>query len=270
MDKFDLNRKYNQTIAEDKKRVSALEKEISILKKSSKKDKKISPYFRLGIVGKLLETVSLRIKMSNESKRMLGVKKMGILDIAKKDIYKIFSELEQVVTLEMGESLDFNRKQLDAIKLFNPKQKLNLHKHLKKSIQQLIQSYGENTKWKWSFPYLWAKLAVVTKNIYDFREAQKKRDPRYEFFYDLQEHLQAIKDSLFFAATEYANKFRLSTKSPSDIIYAVKLLEYLKRVCIITGDDLLMKKCKSGIDSYRATLEAEEKEKERKRIRMKK
>ena len=101
------------------------------------------------------------------------------------------------------------------------------------------------------------------KNLFDFREYQKTKDPRMEFYYDLQEFLEMVKDLLFLAAGENANKFRLSTKSPADMFVAVRLLEDLRRIASLTGDQELVKKSKAGIDSYRASVEAEEKAKEK-------
>ena len=264
MEKSNLKQEYNQHIAEDKRKIAELDKEISILKKSAQKNPKLDPYFRIHIISKILNQIDLKFLMNNESEKMLGIKNIAFLDMAKKSLSTIFAEIDTIVTLEIGEPIDFNRVHLDKILLFNARQKLNLHKHLKKCVDYLIVSYGDNTKWKWSFPDLRAKLAITGKNIFDFRELQRTRDPRLEFYYDLQEHIQIIKDDLFFAATEYANKYRISTKSPNDINYAISLLDDLKRICSVIGDDELLRKCKAGIDSYKASLEADQKMKDKK------
>ena len=261
---------YNSIISGHNGTLSGFDKEISTLKKRILKEKQLAPLLRVGIVAVCLKRAELRIKMNNLSQKMLKLKNNSFLDSAKKELGDAFAAIESIVTLRSDESINFNRDMLDKIKPFNARQRLNMVKHLKKILEDLISGYGENTKWKWSFPDLWTKLAVSAKNIFDFKEYSKTKDPRMEFYYDLQEFLKLIKETLFFAAGENANKFRLSTKSPADMLAGIRLLEDLRRIASLTGDAELVKKSKSGIDSYRATVEAEEKEKEKEKKRAKK
>ena len=253
---------YNKHIAEEKKIISELDKAISELKKKIHKDKKLAPLLRIGVILHLLQRIEVRLKMNEAFEQMMGNKNQSFLDEARRDIYQIFSQGEGIVTLKIDESVDFNREMLDAIKPFNIKQRLNMYKHIKKVIRDLIHAYGENTKWKWSFPELWTKAAIIAKNIFDFREFQANKDPRKEFYYDIQEFLQVIKTDLFFAAKEYAKKFRLSTQSTNDIMMGVRLLEDLRRISSLTGDQELFKKSKAGIESYKSSLRAEEEKKQ--------
>jgi len=247
---------YNSRISEQKKTIAELDKDIAALKKALTNNKKLSPFFYLGMVSKEMKQVNLYLDMNDLSERMMKLKNNNYLDTAKRTINKIFVNLEHVVTLELDTTLNHNRDKLDAIKPFNPKHRLNLYKQIQKIIQRTVKGYGENTKWKWSFPELWAKLAIVGKNIIDYREIQSKRDPREEFYYDRQELLHIVKEALFNASNEYRNKFEISTKSSNDLVYAVKLLEDLKRIASMTGDAELSKKCKSGIDAYNARLKS--------------
>ena len=233
---------YNELINKNKKLLPDLDKEISILQEKVRKEKKLASLLRVGIIVNLLKQVELRLKMNRVSEQITGIKNKGFLDAAKKDIHKIFLEGEAMVTLKVNEPINFNREMLDAIKPFNARQRLNLYKHIKKAVRDLIHSYGENTKWMWSFPELWTKLVIMGKNIFDFREFQATRDPRKEFYYDLQEFLKLIKDDLFFAAGENAKKFRLSTQSVHDIMMGVRLLEDLRRISSLTGDEKTIQK----------------------------
>ena len=258
---------YSSMISERKKNLSEFDKNITALKKRITKEKKIAPLIRIGIISIIIKQAELRLTMNTLSEQMMKVKNSGFLDATKKDLGIVFSNVDAIVTLRSDESLNFNREMLDQIKPFNAKQRLNLVKHIKKIINDLIRSYGDATKWKWSFPELWTKLAISGKNLFDFREFQQTRDPRMEFYYDFQEFLQCVKDNLFFAAGENANKFRLSTKSPADMLTGIKLLEDLRRIASLTNDPELVKKAKSGTDSYRASIEAEEKEKDKLKLK---
>ena len=80
----------------------------------------------------------------------------------------------------------------------------------------------------------------------------------------LQEFLKIIKEDLLFTAGENAKKFRVSTKSANDIMMGVRLLENLRRISSLTGDQELLKKSKAGIESYKTSLKAEEAKKQEK------
>lgn len=256
---------YNNQISEQKKNISDIDKDIATYKKAMSQNKKMKYFFHIGNASKLIDQANLYIDMNDLSEQMLGIKNSGYLDNAKKVLAKIFTELEAVVTGDIDEPLEFNREQLNAIKPFNPRQRLNLYKHLAKLIRRLIESYGPNTKWKWSFPDFWGKSAVILKNFTDYREMQAIRDPREEFYYDRQELLGVVKESIMNASNEFRDKFELSTKQNSDLLRAIRLLEVLRRICSLTGDDELMKKSKAGIESYRARIESEEDKSKKKR-----
>ncbi|MDH4199998.1 MAG: hypothetical protein OEV66_06415 [Spirochaetia bacterium] len=252
---------YNGKIAEQKKVIAELDKDIAALKKASTQNAKLLPFFHIGIASKILKQIHLYIDMNNLSERLMGVKNNANLDTAKRLFNKLFLEMEKVVTMNVDVSLTHNKEMLDQIKPMNPRLKLNFYKHVEKGIQRLVRAYGENTKWKWSFPELWGKLAIVGKNLLDYREIQGKRDPREEFFYDRQEMLGIVKEALFSASNQYRDKFEISTKSSADLVYAMKLLEDLRKIATMTGDQELGKKCKSGVDSYKARIKADEKDK---------
>ena len=252
---------FNERIAEEKSKISEFEKEISALKKAIISNKKLKSFFHLGSAAQQIQIINLQIEMSNISEQMLQVKNNSYLDNARKIIYKVFAEIENVVRGEVDEPIDFNRDELDKIAPFTPKQRLNLYKHLRTLIERLIAAYGQNTKWIWSFPELYSKSAILGMNMVDFREVQAKRDPREEFFYDRKEMTEMLKEDLFDASNRYRDKFEISTKSTNDMVMAIRLLEALKRVAAATKDDAVGAKAKTGIDSYKARLEADKEEK---------
>lgn len=256
-------KEFNDRIVIEKKLINDIEKDISMYRKALTANKKMAPYFRLGISAKMIQQVNLYLKMNTLSEEMMNIKNNSYLDTARKILYKIFSELESIIKSDVDEAIDFNRDELDGITLFTPKQKINLYKHLKRATENLIKAYGQNTKWRWSFPEVYAKLSVIGKNVIDFREMQSKRDPREEFYYDRQELLTEVKEDLFEASNHYRDKFELSTKSPNDLLAAVRLLEALKRIAMVMRDDEILKKAKSGIEAYQARLESDDDEKKK-------
>jgi len=255
---------YNERIGAQKAQISEHEKEIAAYKKAMTANKKLKPFFHLGNVAQLLEIIRLQIEMNEISEEMMQLKNSAFLDNARKNLYKAFADLDVVVKGDIDEPIDFNREELDKIAPFNPKQRLNLYRHLRVSITKLIDAYGQNTKWLWSFPELFSKSANLGKNLIDFREVQSKRDPRETFFYDRKEMVQKIIDDLMDASNRYRDKYEISTKATGDLLMAIKLLDALRRVAIAVKDDAMATKAKTGIDSYKARIEAEKEEKKKK------
>ena len=256
-------KEYNEKISDQKKLISELDKEISAYKKAGSHNKKLKPYFHIGISAHYMKQIHIYIDMNDLSEKMLDMKNNSFLDNARKLTYKIFSEMESVATMRIDEKLDFNRDKLLAVDQFNPKQKLNLYKHLESVIKRLIASYGQNTKWLWSFPELWAKLAILGKNLVNYREIQSIRNPSEEFYYDRDELLNNVKQGLFAASDKYRDRYELSTKSNHDLLYSIKLLQELKRICSLMGDDATLKKSQAGIDAYKTRIKAEEDDKDK-------
>lgn len=252
---------YNNRIADQKKVIGELDKDIAAMKKAASDNNKLAPFFNIGIVSSEIKQVNFYIDMNNMSEQMMKIKNNSYLDSAKRLLTRIFIDLEPVVTMNIDVPLNHNREELDKIKPFNPRQRLNFYKTLRRAIERMVRGYGENTKWKWSFPEYWGKLAIAGKNMIDFREIQSKRDPREEFFYDRQEMLKTVKDALFDASGQYRNKFEISSKSSNDLVFAVKLLEDLRKISSMTGDSELSKKCKSGIEAYKSRLKKADKKK---------
>lgn len=252
---------YNERIGQQKLQIAEYEKELAAYKKAMLSNKKLKPFFHLGNVAQLLQIVNLQMEMNEISEQMMQLKNNSFLDNARKNLYKIFSDLDAVVRGDIDEPLDFNREELDKIAPFTPRQRLNLYRHIRRAIDKLVQAYGPNTKWLWSFPELYAKSANLGKNLIDFREVQSKRDPREEFYYDRKEMVRMIIDDLLDASNRYRDKFEISTKATGDMIMAIKLLEAMRRVAVAVKDDAMAAKAKAGIETYKARIEAEKEEK---------
>ncbi len=258
-DKALLKKEYQEKIREERKQITDYVNESKTFKRKARDNPKLSPYYSLGIIGNLLKECGLYLQMSEQSQNMLGIRNVGFLDSVRKNIHKIFAEMDLVVSLVVGERILDRKEELEKISAFTLQQKWNLIQSIHRTITFLINAYGETTKWKWSFPDLWVKMALSSKSLFDFMAFQKIRDPRHPDYELLQTYMAFIKEKLFFAATEYINKFHLSTKSMNDVSYAIRLLEELYQICNLIGDSTLASKCKSGIDSYQSLLQSEDK-----------
>lgn len=262
-------KKFNEEITELKSQIADIDKKVQQYRRDMRKDEKLVPFYRIAIAGGVLEQAQLRLKMNISSETLMNVKNHSYIDEGRKALSKAFTEIGEIVTLRIDEPLDFNREFLDRLKPFSPKKRLNLLKHLKRTLEEIIVAYGENSKWQWSFPDLWYKVAVIGKNIIDYREIQAIRDPREKYYYIRQELLEITKSLLFEVSNQFRNKYEISTKSNDDLRYAIRLLSDLKRIASLMGDPELAKKAKAGIESYKARIESEEAKKDKKKVKKK-
>ena len=121
--------------------------------------------------------------------------------------------VEKVVTNYLDVPFADYAEQLNKIADISDVYRLNLIKQIGYCIDLVKESFGENTKWRWSFVEVEARMAVIAKNSFDLRRFQKLDDPRESGFQDRREHLHIIQKLLLRSSNSYREKFELSTKS---------------------------------------------------------
>lgn len=267
---------YNDDIKAIKIESDELEKKVRELLQKKKSKPNIESYYNLEIVTYLLGTIELYIKMNDLSVTMLGIKNNKSLDIAKSNFSKILLLLKETVGDEVDrESLRENEEYLYKIHKLNPRQILDMLNRINDIFYNLKNNMGEESKWKWLFVELQAKIAVITRNFINFSDILKYRDPREKHFRDRYEHLGAAKDALEEAAKQYRTKYELSSKSREDLKKSIELLEALRKIHITLGESNESDKLKTTIDAAKFTLEAGDKkqdtdEKSKKKLQTKK
>ncbi len=248
-----------------------LEKKIRELVSKKKSKPNIEPYYNLEIVTYLAKTIDLYIQMSDLSVTMLGIKNSKSIDAAKSNFSKILQYMKETVGDEVDrESLKENEDYLARIDKLNPREILDLAYRINDTFAKLKERMGEDSKWKWLFVELQSKVAMIIRNLINFSNILKYRDPREEFFRDRREHLGFAKESLEEAAKQYRTKYELSSKSREDLKKSIEILEALRKVHIVMGESNDADKLKTTIDAAKQTLEAGDKKKETDEISKKK
>ncbi len=201
--------------------------------------------------------------MNDVSLNMLGIKNNKSLDIAKSNFSKILQLMKEIVGDDVDrESLKENEEYLANIGKLTPRHINDLANRINDMLFTLKNTMGEDSKWKWLFVELQAKVAVIIRNLVNFSDILKYRDPREEFFRTRIEHMRLAKDSLEEAAKQYRTKYELSSKSREDLKKSIELLEALRKVHIVMGESNDADKLKTTIDAARLTLEAGDKKQE--------
>jgi len=251
---------YNDEIKPLKAQSDEIEKKIREITLKKKSNPKLEPYYNLEIIAYLFKTIDIYIRMSNLSVNILGIKNNKSLDLAKSNFSKILQLMKEIVGDDVDrDSLKENEEYLERINRLNPRHLYDLAIKIDDTLNNLKNSMGEESKWKWFFVELQAKVAVITRNLINFSDILKYRDPREEFFRTRIEHLRFAKDLLEEAAKQYRTKYELSSKSREDLKKSIDILEALRKIHITMGEANEAEKLKTIIDAARLNLEADDK-----------
>jgi hypothetical protein len=255
---------YNDYIKELKAEQEASYRKITELEKKRKGMPRIKGYYTIEIVLELLKVILLDINMSDASVELLSIKNEGALKNARKEFHGVLQRMEDLLGSQIDRTLKENEEFLANISRISPLQVLKLVQRIHYVFSTLVEKIGESSKWKWSFVDLQARVAVITKNIINFSDIQKYRDPRTEYYRERQELLTLCKVSLRDVAQQYRTKYEQSTRVPGDLIKSIEFLSVLRKIHILFAESDDAAKLKNTIDAMRARLEAEEKEKDKK------
>lgn len=251
---------YNDEIKTFKSEIEKYDKMIKNVLVKKRKNEKIAPYYNLEIANYLLKAIEQNIRINDLSVNMLGFKNNKSLDMARSNFSRILQLMKENFGDEVDrESLKENEELLSKVGRLNARQILDMTNKVNDVFHSLKNSMGEDSKWKWLFVELQAKVAIMNRNLINFSDIQKYRDPRTEFFHDRREHLALAKESLEESAKLYRTKYELSSKSREDLKKSIEILEALRKIHMILGESSESDKLKTTIDAARFTLEAGDK-----------
>jgi hypothetical protein len=254
---------FNDEVKELKVKADEMLKMIVAITTKKKKFPAISAYYDVEAVTYVLNFIQLNLKMSDLSVEILGIKNELNLTIARKEYYKAIGYFENLVGSEVERSLRENDEYLKKIEKLNPKQILNLVNKMHDILNDLRNKIGENSKWKWSFVEMQARVAVITKNITNFSDIAKFRDPRSDYYEERLELMSLCKQSLEEAAKQYRTKYELSGKSREDLKKCIDLLSSLRKIYVLFDETDEAEKLRNTIDASRLVLESSDKNKKK-------
>jgi len=256
---------FNEELKLIKNDIDAKNKTIASLHLKRKENLKLSGYYIFEIVVNQLALINDSLKVNDLSVEILGIKNDKYLNEGRKEMYKILQLMEEAVGADVDRSLRENDEFIQKINKLTPTHILELIKKINGTIRHLKIKFGEGSKWKWSFVELQARAAVITKNITNFSDVAKYRDPRLEFFYERQDLLLLAKEGLDESAKLYRNKYELSGKSRDDLKKSIELLSALRKIHVLFGEDGEATKLKNTIDASKLALESEDNSKKKKK-----
>lgn len=213
-----------------------LEKEKTMLNAMHPGDLDLS-YKKILLCEDMIYVSSLYIAQNSLSLKLMEVKNNDALNDARKILYKAIIYLEECVTNIIDISYtELNDKQ-ELISNIGIEKRYLIIRKLGLAIKILKDSFGDNSKWKWSFVELEGRLTTVAKNFIDMRAGAKDYfDPRAEHYETTVLYIRLITKLLNNSSTGYRDRYELSTRRLDDMRDAIKYLLALRRLYIVLGN----------------------------------
>ena len=219
-------------------------------------------HLRLELASNYLNLVSYYILMNSLSLALLGMKNEAYLNEARKACYKSIISLEEIVTPYIDVPYSEYGERLKTIQDYSDQQRYELIKKLGYSIDSVIEDFGQNSKWKWSFVELQGRYATIIKNLINMKSFVAKLDPRIEGYAERVGHMNLSKRLLQQAADRYREKYELLTLRLDDIKQAIRFLAALRRLHLLLGESEESEIVKKKIEIWKAKMETDQKKQE--------
>lgn len=227
------------------------------------KDPTGASYKRLMLTDEMLYLATLYLAKHSLSVSLLGVKNEDALNDSRKTLYKAVIYLEEVVSNLIDAAFSDYEDKVSEIKNLPQTKRYYLIRKLGLAIRLLVDAYGDNTKWRWTFVELEARFATVAKNILDLKSASKNGlDPHSPDYDDTVYHLRLVKKLLQQSADRYREKYELSTGRIDDFRLAINYLLALRRIHLILNERNEAEEAKKKADIWKDKMEQDHKKSE--------
>lgn len=215
---------------------------------------------KIALSEKMIYIVTLYVAINDLSVEILGVKNNDALNEARKIIYKALIYLEEVVTSYIDVQFSDIEEQLSAISDISLEKRYFISRKLGLSIRLLVEAFGDNSKWKWSFVELYGRFVTIMKNLMDWKQASKNyfdmESPDYEMTVS---YIRIVKKYLDTTAKDYRDKYELSTHSIDDMRVALQYVAASRRLALILDEKEDVEELKKKSQVWKDRLESDRK-----------
>ena len=258
----EARKQYFEHIAPYKKIITELADKESRIEGILKGEDAGESYKRLALAEDNLTMVSYYLVMNSLSVSLLGVKNENALNDARKTCYKTIIQLEKVFTGYVDVPFSDYENNLKATASYSEMKRYELVRKTGFSIAMVKDSFGDNTRWKWSIVELEARLATVAKNCLDLKTLVQGMDPRAEDYRERIEFFNLTRRILQSAADDYRLKYEVATHRMDDFRVAIGYLGALQRLSLLLGRQNEAANLKRKIDIWKEKMESDHKNSE--------
>lgn len=217
-------------------------------------------YKKLILAEQMIYIATLYNAINSASVKILDVKNNDALNEGRKILYKAIIYLEEIVTNIINASQEDVSDRLEAVSNTPLEKRYFLIRKLGLAIQMIVDAFGDNSKWKWSFVELEGRFAVVAKNMYDFKNYIKAYfDPSNPDNETSILYLRLIRTLLDKSANAYRDKYELSSRRLDDMKAGINFLLALRRVSVALGESDTAEELKKKAMTWKEKMEADQK-----------
>ncbi|MBQ8014473.1 MAG: hypothetical protein IJ257_08820 [Treponema sp.] len=227
---------------------------------SIERDPTGAAYKRLNLCDEMIGCATYYITINNLTVEFVNTKDNDALNDARKMIYKALIYLEEIVSGIVDSLQSDLEEKLAAISEAPLEKRFYLIRKLGLAISLLIDAFGDNTKWKWSFVEVQGRFATVAKNLLDLKKAAKDYfDPNSPDYDNSVLYIRLIRKLNDQSATAYRDRYELSTHRIDDMRLAIQYLSACRRIAIALGEAEEAEEIKKKAGVWKQKVEADQK-----------
>ncbi len=251
---------FNTKIASHKDEIDRIFENEKSLIASMDKNAPDNAYKKIRVTEELIHASTLYVLINNLSLALLETKNTDALNEGRKTLYKAIIYLEEIVTNLIDAPFDEYKDEVEQIANISLEKRYELVRKIGLAIRLIVDAYGENTKWKWSFVELEGRFSTVAKNIVNLKDVIRiyfdPRNPEYDtaVFY-----LRLIKKLLAQSADGYRDRYELSTRRIDDMRLAINYLKALRRLHIVLDEAVDAEEVKKKALVWKSKMEIDQK-----------
>jgi hypothetical protein len=228
----------------------------------SKKDTPEAALVKLTLADEMLNLTSNYMAINGISQIVLKSKNEEVLNDARKSLYKAVIYLEEAVSNYIDVPFSDYEEKIDKLESFDENQRYYLIRKMGLAIDLLEFSYGDNSKWRWTFVELEGRFTTVAKNLLDLRRVMEYSTFESPYYDSSTYHLRLIKRLLNQSADRYREKYELSTGQIPDFKTGISYLGALRRLHILMAESEDAESIKKKMAIWKTKLEADHKKQE--------
>ena len=238
---------------------ASLEKEKAVLA-SIQADSEGAAYKKLALSEEMIYVATLYIAINNLSVTILGPKDNEALNDARKILYKAIIYLEEIVSPFVDVQYSEIEDKVAEIAETSIEKRFSLVRKLGLAIRLLEDAFGDNSKWKWSFVEINGRFTTVAKNLVDMKQACKDYfEPSSDDYENSVLYIRLVKKLLDQSATQYRDRYELSTHRVDDMRLAINYLGASRRVSILIGNSDEAEEIKKKGAVWKGKMESDQK-----------
>ena len=119
--------------------------------------------------------------------------------------------------------------------------------------------FGENSKWKWNLIEIDKRIAILAKNMIDYKTYIKNTNPAIDGYKERVKTMILIKKLISKSIDAYRIKYEVTDKNDEDMLLSINMVDVLRSIANYLGEVQSAEDFKKTHDSLKRILEANQK-----------